>query len=67
MDLQQMREVVAALDVAERDGLLPHHGYFDMQHDILYIPWDRASGPVAVMLDAAGCHWDDDAECWAHF
>jgi len=62
-----MRSVVKALTVAEETGQLKGGGYFDMQHDILYIPWDRKDGIVAEMLDAAGCHWEEDVESWASF
>jgi hypothetical protein len=67
MNLEEMRKVVAALDVAERGNLLKHRGHFDMAHDILYIPWFERIGIVAEMLEAAGCHWDENAESWAHF
>jgi hypothetical protein len=66
MNLDEMRKVVAALDVAERGNMLKD-GYFDMQHDIIYIPWRERIGLVADMLEAAGCHWDEGGECWASF
>jgi hypothetical protein len=67
MNLDKMRKVVAALDVAEKAGPLDNGGGFDMQHDILYIPWWEETGEVAEMLEAAGCHWDVDGGCWASF
>jgi len=67
MNLEEMRKIVIALDVAQRGGQLKHGGYFDMQHDIIYIPWEERIGLVAEMLEAAGCHWDEESESWAHF
>jgi hypothetical protein len=63
MNFDQMKQVVAALD----GQTLSAHGYFDMEHDILYIPWSEPKGEVAEKLEAAGCHWEEDVESWAHF
>jgi hypothetical protein len=67
MNLERMRKVVAALDVAERGGQIKSGGYFCMEHDILYLPWFEQIGIIAEMLKAAGCHWDEDADSWASF
>ena len=67
MNLERMRKVVVALDVAERGNRLERGAYFDMEHDIIYIPWHEQIGIIAEMLEAAGCHWDEDAESWASF
>ena len=63
MNFDEMKAVITALEGQE----LPHHSYFDFQHDIIYLPWDKKEGEIAKALEAAGCHWDEDIECWAHF
>jgi hypothetical protein len=63
VNLAEVKLIVAALD----GTYLLHGGNFDMQHDILYIPWGEKEGSVAEALEAAGCHWEDDVESWAHF
>lgn len=63
MDIDDMKKVMAALEGQP----LQHAGYFNMEHDILYIPWFEEKGPVAEALEAAGCHWDTSAESWASF
>jgi hypothetical protein len=68
MDINRMRRVVMILDEASLSGhKLPHAGYFEMQHDIIYIPWRERVGRTAEELDSAGCHWDEEAESWASF
>ena len=67
MNLDEMRKIVIALDVAERGNRLEKGAYFNMEHDIIYIPWFERTGIVAEMLEAAGCHWDESSESWASF
>jgi len=68
MRLDEATKIVAALNAAKERGVeLPNHEYFEGQHDIIYIPWDEKIGELAEALEAAGCHWDEEADCWAHF
>ena len=63
MNFDRMRKVVAALE----GQTLEDGGCFDMQHDILYLPWGEKTGPVAEALEAAGCHYEDETQSWASF
>jgi len=66
MNVEEMTAVCAALDVAKRSGELTDT-FFDFQHDICYIPWEKRTGIVAEMLEAADCHWNTECGCWASF
>jgi hypothetical protein len=63
VNFDRMRKVMAALEGQD----LPGDGFFDMQHDILYLPWSEKEGVVAEALAAAGCHYVDETESWASF
>ena len=63
MMLNEIRRVVEILDAAG----VPGNAYFDMQHDILYIPFEEERGDVADQLEAAGCHWESESGSWATF
>jgi hypothetical protein len=63
VNLERMKAVVAILEAA---GVGPN-AYFEMQHDVLYLPWDEPTGPTAEALAAAGCHYEEDVDSWASF
>jgi hypothetical protein len=63
VNLDEMKLIVAAL----HGETLDDGGVFEMQHDILYIPWFEKTGSVAMALENAGCHWCDESESWASF
>ncbi len=62
MNIVDMKKVLEILDRAPLTAT-----FFDMDHEILYIPWFKEKGEIADALEVAGCHWDEDAGSWAHF
>jgi hypothetical protein len=63
VNLDRMKKVVGILDGQE----MTNGGYFEMQHDIIYLPWGQKDGDVAKKLEEAGCFWDSDTDSWASF
>lgn len=43
------------------------NGFFDFDHDVIFVLWYEKDGEIAQKLDELGCHWDSSAGCWAHF
>lgn len=64
MNLERMAKVVRILTDA---GVSKHSGYFDFQHDTVYLPWEEETGGVAEELEQAGCHFDSEVSSWASF
>lgn len=62
--LNQVREVIEILVAAE---LNPESAYFDMDHDVLFVPWHEKDGDVAKALEKVGCHWSEEAGSWASY
>ncbi len=64
--MASIKAVKAVIEVLETAGA-DDGSYFDMDHDVLYVPWFEEEGEVAEALAKAGCHWEDDAGSWAMF
>lgn len=65
--MANLRRVSRVIEILTAAGVDPDRSYFDMTHDVLFIPWREQTGVVAEQLEAAGCHWSSDGESWASF
>lgn len=63
MNLREMKKLV---EILEQNGL-KDTSYFDFNHDIVFIPVHNEDVSFANQLEAIGCHWDSEFDCWAHF
>ncbi len=63
MKFEEMRKVMTALEGQE----LPDHGHFQMEYEMLRLPWSKKTGPVAEALGAAGCDYVDVLKSWVVF
>lgn len=63
MTIERMRKVIKILEEAG----VPESKYFDFDHDIIFIPYYDKDDTIASQLKDVGCHWNEDARCWASF
>lgn len=59
--VSNVKKVCEILEEAKIDS------WFEMSHDILFVPYFEETGEIAERLESAGCHWEDSAGCWAMF
>lgn len=58
--LKKIVEILTKAGVQDRE-------YFDMKHDILYLPYRETGTDIAVDLENENCHFDKSADSWASF